>query len=72
LEQIAFTYALFMQELFTTRFVASKDGLAIMGAGIAILLILEIEKRGAPGIARDRHQRRHQFDPDQHSVLCRY
>jgi magnesium-transporting ATPase (P-type) len=42
--QLAFTYVPFMQLLFDTRPVALADGLAIVGAGIALLVVLEIEK----------------------------
>jgi len=42
--QIAFTYAPFMQKLFATRPVGLLDGLAIIGLGIFLLLLLEAEK----------------------------
>jgi magnesium-transporting ATPase (P-type) len=42
--QLAFTYAPFMQALFSTRPVAFADGLAIVATGVALMLMLEIEK----------------------------
>jgi magnesium-transporting ATPase (P-type) len=42
--QFAFTYLPVMQLLFATRSVALLDGLAILGIGVALLVILEIEK----------------------------
>ncbi|HSK29208.1 MAG TPA: HAD-IC family P-type ATPase, partial [Candidatus Limnocylindria bacterium] len=42
--QITFTYAPFMQNLFATRPVGLLDGLAIIGLGILLLLLLEAEK----------------------------
>jgi magnesium-transporting ATPase (P-type) len=43
--QLAFTYLPFMQRLFQTRSIAMADAVAIVGVGIALLGILEIEKR---------------------------
>ena len=42
--QFAFTYLPFMQTLFESRPVALLDGLAVVGVGIALLAILEVEK----------------------------
>ena len=42
--QFLFTYAPFMQALFDTRPVAFQDGLAVVGVGIALFVILEVEK----------------------------
>jgi multisubunit Na+/H+ antiporter MnhB subunit len=42
--QLAFTCLPFMQTLFATRPVAFLDGLAVLGIGIALLVILEIGK----------------------------
>jgi magnesium-transporting ATPase (P-type) len=42
--QFAFTYLPFMQVLFETRPVTFLDGLAIVGIGIALLAVLEVEK----------------------------
>jgi len=42
--QLAFTYLPFMQTLFATRAVSLTDGLAIIGVGVLLLLILEVEK----------------------------
>ena len=42
--QLVLTYAPFMHVLFATRPVAFLDGLAIIGVGVALLAILEIEK----------------------------
>jgi magnesium-transporting ATPase (P-type) len=43
--QLAFTYMPAMQALFQTRSIAIVDGVVIIGTGIMLLLILEIEKR---------------------------
>ncbi|MFN3231981.1 MAG: cation-transporting P-type ATPase [Alphaproteobacteria bacterium] len=43
--QFLFTYAPFMEAFFDTRPVSLEDGLRILTAGIALLLILEGEKR---------------------------
>ncbi|MBL8847857.1 MAG: cation-transporting P-type ATPase [Hyphomicrobium zavarzinii] len=42
--QLAFTYAPFMQELFDTRPIAFADGIVIAGAGVLLMVILEMEK----------------------------
>jgi magnesium-transporting ATPase (P-type) len=42
--QFAFTYAPFMQTLFATRSIDLIDGLMIVGTGVALLAILELEK----------------------------
>jgi len=42
--QFAFTYLPIMQTLFSTRAVSLTDGLAIVGVGGLLLLILEVEK----------------------------
>jgi len=44
LAQFAFTYLPLMQALFQTRPVALVDGLVIVAAGVALMVILEIEK----------------------------
>jgi magnesium-transporting ATPase (P-type) len=43
--QLIFTYLPLMQRLFGTRAVAFIDGLAIVGVGVALLCVLEVEKR---------------------------
>jgi magnesium-transporting ATPase (P-type) len=43
--QIAFTYLPVMQRIFETRPVSLLDGLAIIGVGVALLLLVELEKR---------------------------
>jgi len=43
--QFLFTYAGFMQALFGTRALTFGHGLVVVAAGVAVLLILEIEKR---------------------------
>ncbi len=43
--QFAFTYLPPMQALFESRPVATADGLVIVAAGIALLLVVELEKR---------------------------
>ena len=42
--QLAFTYAPFMQALFGTAPIALKDGLPVIGIGILLMVVLEIEK----------------------------
>jgi magnesium-transporting ATPase (P-type) len=48
--QLAFTYLPFMQALFATRAVSLADGLAIVGVGVLLLLILEVEKLARRGL----------------------
>jgi magnesium-transporting ATPase (P-type) len=43
--QFAFTYLPVMQRLFQTRSIAFGDGLVIVGVGIVLLCVLEVEKR---------------------------
>jgi magnesium-transporting ATPase (P-type) len=43
--QLIFTYLPVMQRLFQTRSIAFSDGLIIIGIGIMLLAILEVEKR---------------------------
>ena len=43
--QLAFTYLPLLQSVFETRALAFTDGLAIVGVGVALLLITEAEKR---------------------------
>ena len=42
--QLAFTYLPWMQALFDTRAVALIDGVAILGIGLAFMVVLEFEK----------------------------
>lgn len=42
--QFLFTYAPFMQAIFGTRSIAMVDGLIVIGIGILLLVLLEIEK----------------------------
>lgn len=42
--QLAFTYVPFMQTLFETRPVGFTDGIAILAVGVALFVILEVEK----------------------------
>jgi uncharacterized membrane protein YqgA involved in biofilm formation len=42
--QLAFTYAPFMHTLFASRPVPLLDGLLIVAIGVAVMLILEVEK----------------------------
>jgi magnesium-transporting ATPase (P-type) len=53
--QLIFTYAPFMQRVFDTRSVALLDGLAIVGVGIVLLLVIEIEKRLYRGLTNRRN-----------------
>ena len=50
--QFAFTYAPFMQAVFHTEPVSLLDGLRIVGIGITLLLIVELEKRISPALVR--------------------
>jgi hypothetical protein len=43
--QLAFTYVPFMQGLFKTEAVAPLDGALIVGVGVALLVVVEVEKR---------------------------
>ncbi len=43
--QFVITYAPFMQDIFATENVPLRDGLLVIGAGIALFTILEIEKQ---------------------------
>jgi magnesium-transporting ATPase (P-type) len=43
--QFVFTYAPFMHATFDTQPVAFTDGLAIVGVGVGMLVIVEIEKQ---------------------------
>lgn len=43
--QVGFTYLPFMQSIFQTRPLALVDALVIIGAGMALFVIMEIEKR---------------------------
>lgn len=59
--QFAFTYAPFMQAVFHTEPVSLLDGLRIVGIGITLLLIVELEKHISPALVRwvtspSRHQ----------------
>ena len=45
--QVAFTYLPFLQRIFDSRPVAAVDGLLIIGVGVALLVVVEIEKRVA-------------------------
>lgn len=49
--QFAFTYLPFMQAIFETRNEAFIDGLLVVGVGIALLLIVELEKRLVSALA---------------------
>ncbi len=42
--QMAFTYLPLLQRVFDTRAVSPQDGLAVIGIGVALLLIVEVEK----------------------------
>jgi len=44
LAQFAFTYLPTLQAVFATRPVALADGLAVVGAGVALFGVLELEK----------------------------
>lgn len=48
--QFAFTYAPFMQAVFHTEPVALLDGLRIIGVGVTLLLIVELEKCISPSL----------------------
>ncbi|MGK7297257.1 MAG: cation transporting ATPase C-terminal domain-containing protein, partial [Candidatus Wenzhouxiangella sp. M2_3B_020] len=56
--QLAFTYAPPLQALFDTRPVGLSDGVAVVGAGVILLAVLEFEKliRRCLGRWRFRHE----------------
>jgi hypothetical protein len=43
--QLAFTYLPFIQAAFGTGAVGLAEGLAVIGTGVALLLLVELEKR---------------------------
>jgi hypothetical protein len=43
--QLIFTYLPWMHHMFATRPVALADGLAIVGIGVALFLVIEVEKQ---------------------------
>ena len=43
--QAVFTYLPFMQQVFKTHAVTFVDGAAIIGVGVAVLFLVELEKR---------------------------
>lgn len=45
--QFAFTYLPFLQRVFDSRPVAAWDGLLIIGVGVTLLIVVELEKRAA-------------------------
>ncbi len=49
--QLAFTYVPFMQALFKTEPIAPLDGALIVGIGVALLIVVEIEKRLATALS---------------------
>lgn len=50
--QFLFTYAPFMNTVFASRPLAFWDGVAVVGVGVALLLIVELEKRVRAAFAR--------------------
>ena len=52
--QLAFTYVPFMQGVFKTEPVAPFDGALIVGIGVALLIVVEIEKRFAAALSGRR------------------
>ena len=52
--QIAFTYLPFMQAVFGTAPIAPLNGLLIIGIGVALLMVVEIEKRLAAALSKRR------------------
>ena len=55
--QFAFTYAPVMQRLFDTRAVAFADGVAILGVGVAVLGVVEVEKRLRRALGKETDRR---------------
>ncbi|HEX2447267.1 MAG TPA: HAD-IC family P-type ATPase, partial [Methyloceanibacter sp.] len=55
--QLGFMYLPAMQSVFGTAPIAFRDGLVILGVGIATLLVVEIEKRVVAAIAAARARR---------------
>ena len=52
--QLAFTYVPPMQAVFKTEPVAPLDGALIVGIGVALLIVVEIEKRLAAALSGRR------------------
>ena len=52
--QVLFTYAGFLQAVFETRPVAVQDGILVVGVGVALLAIVEVEKGAARVYRRSR------------------
>lgn len=50
LAQLAFTYLPFMQSVFESRPLSFGEGLAVFAAGVALLIVAEIEKRVASSL----------------------
>ena len=55
--QFAFTYLPFMQAVFDTAPIAPLNGLLIIGVGIALLFLVELEKRVSAGLSARRTKR---------------
>jgi hypothetical protein len=52
--QFAFTYLPWMQSIFGTAPIGLVDGLLIVGVGVVLLLLVEIEKRIVGGVLAPR------------------
>jgi hypothetical protein len=55
--QLAFTYVPFMQGVFQTEPIAPLDGALVVGVGIVLLLLVELEKRVFTGLSPRRIKR---------------
>jgi magnesium-transporting ATPase (P-type) len=55
--QLVFTYVPFMQGVFKTQPVAPFDGVLIVGVGIVLLLLVELEKRVSTGLSARKAKR---------------
>jgi hypothetical protein len=55
--QLGFTYLPTMQRVFGTAPIALRDGLVVLGVGVATLLVVEVEKRIGGAIAAARARR---------------
>jgi uncharacterized membrane protein len=52
--QLAFTYVPSMQAVFKTEPIGPFDGALIVGIGVALLIVVEIEKRFAAALSERR------------------
>jgi hypothetical protein len=56
--QFAFTYVPIMQEVFKTEPVSVRDGVLIVGIGVAVLISVEVEKRLLAALSQGKFEGR--------------